>query len=88
MMLRILNSTLSCDETTDISTKEQMSMCLRYIDIRTSSLKEDFVGFVEMQGTTEVEIKTAIVNTLNSLGLSLRNLRGQGFDGGSNMSGR
>lgn len=77
-----------CDETTDISTKEQMSMCLRYVDLKTSSLKEDFVGFVEMQGTTGVEIKTAIVHTLNSLGLSLTNFMGQGFDGGSNMSGK
>jgi len=38
------------DETTDISTVEQMAMCIRYID--TSITGEDFVGFVENNSTT------------------------------------
>ena len=34
-----------------------------------------------------VLITNAIVNTLENLGLSLVNLRGQGYDGAANMSG-
>jgi len=77
-----------CDETTDVSTKEQMSLCIRYVDLQNMTLKEDFVGFVELNGTTGLEIKQTIVKELNKLGLSLQNLRGQGFDVGSNMSGK
>lgn len=77
-----------CDETTDISTKEQMTVSIRYINPETCEVKEDFVGFVELKSTTGSSIKAAIDEELNSLGLSYEFLCGQGYDGGSNMAGK
>jgi len=77
-----------CDETTDLSTEEQMTVCIRYVDLTNCVIQEDFLGFVKMTSTTGVSIKNAIKQKLEELGLSLDNLRGQGYDGGSNMAGK
>lgn len=49
-------------------------------------IREDFIGFVEAKSTTGAELQQLIVSELSSIGLSLEHLRGQGYDGGSNMS--
>uniref|UniRef100_A0A2S2R1F9 Zinc finger MYM-type protein 1 n=1 Tax=Sipha flava TaxID=143950 RepID=A0A2S2R1F9_9HEMI len=77
-----------CDETTDISTEEQMTVCIRYVDLTNCVIQEDFLGFVKMTSTTGASIKNAIKQKLQELGLSLDNLRGKGYDGGSNMAGK
>ncbi|XP_060881672.1 zinc finger MYM-type protein 1-like [Metopolophium dirhodum] len=79
---------LLCDETTDISTTEQMTVCIRYVDTSSWILREDFLGFVKMTSTTGLAIKDAILIKLKEVGLSIDNLRGQGYDGGANMSGK
>lgn len=76
------------DETTDISTIEQMTVCIRYVDTSCWIIREDFVGFVEMNSTTGLTIKNSILDKLKDIGLSINNLRGQGYDGGANMSGK
>lgn len=76
------------DETTDISTIEQMTVCIRYVDTFCWIIREDFVGFVEMNSTTGLAIKNSILDKLKDIGLSINNLRGQGYDGGANMSGK
>lgn len=77
-----------CDETTDISTKEQMTICVRYVDNCSFVIREDFLGFVELTSTTGISIRDVLKNELDKVGLSFDFLRGQGYDGGSNMSGR
>ncbi|XP_050063160.1 zinc finger MYM-type protein 1-like [Aphis gossypii] len=76
-----------CDETTDVSTVEQLTLCVRYVDVPNCVIREDFLGFIKMESTTGIAIATAIQNELENIGLTLENLRGQGYDGGSNMSG-
>lgn len=41
-----------------------------------------------MVSTTGTVIKNTIEQQLVSIGLNIENIRGQGYDGGSNMSGR
>ncbi|KAF0707569.1 Uncharacterized protein FWK35_00023908, partial [Aphis craccivora] len=72
---------------TDISIKEQITFSVRYVDMEKYVIKEDFLGFTELFSTTGISIKEVILKKLNDFGLSLANLRGQGYDGGSNMSG-
>lgn len=48
---------------------------------------EDFLGFIKMESTTRITIITAIQSELENIGLTFENLRGQDYDGGSNMSG-
>lgn len=77
-----------CDETTDISTNEQMTICVRYVDLKNCVIREDFLCFVKMVSTTGSEITKTLKHELEKVGLSFDNLRGQGYDGGSNMSGK
>jgi hypothetical protein len=74
------------DETIDVSRCQQLSLSLRYV--HENNLREEFVTFVIVQSTTGTDLAETIFNTLHSLGLDSSFLRGQGYDGASNMSGR
>ncbi|CAG2241502.1 unnamed protein product [Mytilus edulis] len=63
-----------------------MALCIRYVD-RTATVFEDFIGFIEMEKVDAESIATAIVNYVQECGLNMDNLRGQGYDGASVMSG-
>ncbi|XP_066324611.1 uncharacterized protein [Miscanthus floridulus] len=74
------------DESSDISHKEQLALCLRYVD-KLGRLCEHFIGVVHVDDTTSLSLKDAIEALLVSHGLSLTQIRGQGYDGASNMKG-
>ena len=44
------------DEATDVSFKEQVSLCLRYMSDDTNETHEDFVGMYETGSTTALNI--------------------------------
>ena len=77
------------DETTDVSTSEQMSICVRYVheEDATWTVCEDFLGFVETPAVTGHNLATLILESVAKFGLDLKYLCGKGFDGASNMSG-
>ena len=76
------------DEVTDLSNKEQLCIVLRYVDSETLLVREDLVGFVECNtGISGHDLATNITNTLEELGLDLKNLRGQAYDGAGKMAG-
>ena len=52
-----------------------------------SQIREDFITFLKLERVRAIDITDAIVNYLERLGLSLNDLRGQGYDGASTMSG-
>ena len=60
---------LLVDESSDVSKKEQMAICLRYVD-RLGYVKERFVGLVHVKDTSSMTLKTAILEILTSLKLS------------------
>ena len=74
------------DDTRDVSDLEQMSLCLRYIN-SDFTVSETFLGFIDTPSTTEESMYKQLCDTLSSLGLSLDQCRGQGYDGVSNMVG-
>lgn len=73
------------DGASDISRCKQLSVSLRYEN--GSNIDEVFVGFVPMMVQNAEAIATAIRRKLVDLGLDLRNIVGQGYDGASVMSG-
>ncbi|CAI6377563.1 unnamed protein product [Macrosiphum euphorbiae] len=75
------------DETTDISTKEQLSLTVRYID-DDAILHEDFLQFYVIESLTGSDLASSILNALSSCGIDCDFLYGQGYDGASNMSGK
>ena len=63
------------DETTDISCKEQMSICIRYVDADLVP-KEVFLGVVECSKTDAATLEQTIETSLMALGLDLKYCRG------------
>ena len=74
------------DEQTDISNKELLSMCFRWIkDLR---VHEDFVGYYELPNIKRDTIVTATKDSLIAMQLSLNDLRAQTYHVASNMFGK
>jgi len=76
------------DETTDISTSEQLVLCIRYVFY--NKVQEDFLKLVIVENTTGFYLSKVILHQLDDLGLNIKYLRGQGYDGGggANMTGK
>ena len=74
------------DESRDVSIKEQMVVMFRYVDNKGYVI-ERFIGIEHVPNTTAASLKTAIDKLFSKHGLSISKLRGQGYDGASNMSG-
>jgi len=74
------------DECEDISHHEQMGVGIRYTD-KKGVTKEVFIGVVCVPNTKAKTLLEKLVGFCEKFGLDMRNLRGQGYDGASNMSG-
>jgi hypothetical protein len=74
------------DETTDISVKEQVSICLRFVN-KLMEIEEYFIGFYETGSTNAETLVRIIQDVLLRLGLNINDCRGQCYDGASNMAG-
>ena len=74
------------DETPDIANKEQVIICLCWVD-STLTAHEDFVGLYKVQSTQAIALFKVIQDILLRFGISVNCLRGQCYDGASSMSG-
>ena len=74
------------DESRDFSRKEQMAIALRYVQ-REGIVVERFLGIAHVTDTTTTTLKSSIESMLSKHGLSITRIRGQGYDGASNMRG-
>ncbi|XP_039783333.1 zinc finger MYM-type protein 1-like isoform X2 [Panicum virgatum] len=74
------------DESRDVSIKEQMAVILRFVNDE-GKVMERFLGLQHVQSCTAIALKEALVRMLSSHNLSISMLRGQGYDGASNMRG-
>ncbi|XP_021732137.1 zinc finger MYM-type protein 1-like [Chenopodium quinoa] len=72
------------DESADVSDKEQLALCLRYVN-RKGEVCECLI--VHVVNTASLTLKTAIESLLMEHSLSFSQVRGQGYDGASNMQG-
>ncbi|CAI0429385.1 unnamed protein product [Linum tenue] len=74
------------DEARDTSIKEQMAVVLRYVN-QEGYVMERLLGIAHVSDTKALTLKMEIESILVTSGLSLSRIRGQGYDGASNMSG-
>ncbi|XP_030970174.1 zinc finger MYM-type protein 1-like [Quercus lobata] len=74
------------DETRDESMKEKMAVVYRYVDTE-GFVKEPFFGLIHVVDTAALTLKKWIYSLLSQHCLDIQNIRGQGYDGASNMRG-
>ncbi|XP_058739937.1 uncharacterized protein LOC131612140 [Vicia villosa] len=75
------------DESGDVAGKEQMAVVIRYVN-NEGLVKERFLGIVSVKETSAKSLKEALEKLLSINGLSISSIRGQGYDGASNMRGK
>ncbi|XP_021768492.1 zinc finger MYM-type protein 1-like [Chenopodium quinoa] len=75
------------DESNDVSQKEQLALVLRFVNRDSGKVMERFLGIVHVGNTTALTLKDAIMSLLVEHSLSPSMIRGQGYDGASNMKG-
>ncbi|RID65633.1 hypothetical protein BRARA_D00817 [Brassica rapa] len=75
---------LLVDESADVSHKEQMGVVFRFVDKR-GAIKERFIGVVHVKETSSLALKSAIGDLFARYGMSITKVRGQGYDGASNI---
>ena len=73
------------DETTDKSTKSQLSMVVRYL--KDDVLTERCIGLINQTNLKGKALAETILSYLKSLNLPIKKIIGQGYDGASAMSG-
>ena len=73
------------DDVTDIANKEVLSLVLRYV--LDGLVKEAFVDFLAVERITGEVLAQTLMQWLRLHGLHLENMRGQCYDGASNMAG-
>lgn len=77
------------DETADVSGTEQLSISVRFLsDEKDICIKEIFLGFVPLSDLSAHGITKKIITFIQSCGLKVENIRGQGFDGANVVSGK
>jgi hypothetical protein len=74
------------DESSDAYLQEQLALCLRFVNKKGEPV-ERFLGLVQVEDTTSLTLKEAIQSLLIKYQLPLSKVRGQGYDGASNMKG-
>lgn len=83
---------LILDCTPDVSHQEQMTFVIRfvYFDVnkRVFYINESFIEFINISDTSGKAIANVAVDTLSKHTIEVNDMRGQGYDNGSNMKGK
>ncbi|KAJ9541079.1 hypothetical protein OSB04_027585 [Centaurea solstitialis] len=72
------------DECYDVSVKEQLSVVVRYVD-KKGHIIERFLGIEHVPNATPISLMKALDDLFSRHRLSISSLRGQSYDGASNM---
>ncbi|XP_039133244.1 zinc finger MYM-type protein 1-like [Dioscorea cayenensis subsp. rotundata] len=75
------------DESRDKSVKEQMVVIVRFVN-KQGRVIERFLDVEHVADTSAPSLKTVLDGLFARFGLSISRLRGQGYDGASNMKGQ
>lgn len=80
------------DCTPDVSHTEQITVILRHVYLNNTNKKvevcEHFIGFCPITSSTGEGLLNFVLNLFSQLNLDIQNLRGQGYDNGSNIRGK
>ena len=74
------------DGASDESMNEQMTVVFKYVDVE-GFVEERFFGVIHVVDTAALTLKNGIYSLLSQHCLDIQNIRGQGYNGASNMWG-
>ena len=74
------------DETAGVSDKEQLVICIRWVDNRFV-VHEDFIGMHPLERTNADQVAAILKNALLRINLNIRRTRWQCYDGGAAKAG-
>ena len=77
--------TIMVDETVDVSNKDQVVVCLRWVD-DNFEVHDDFAGLCQVDSTGAENIYHVITNVFLHLNLTISKVRGQCYNVASAMS--
>ncbi|GBO35056.1 hypothetical protein AVEN_154035-1 [Araneus ventricosus] len=60
----------------------------QYVEDKSYKIREDFLTFVPVYDVNGAGLDNTVLETLSILGLDLKKMRGQGYDGASTMRGQ
>ena len=78
--------TIMADETADISNKEQLVVCICWVD-ENFAVHEDFISMYPLERTPADHIVAVLMNCLISMHLRVENARDQCYDGAYAIAG-
>ena len=78
------------EESAGSSRREQLSVCVRFVfkEADTFIVREEFLGFIACKSTKGSDITDILLSFLEAKRIDLNKLRGQCYDGASNMPGK
>ncbi|KAJ1526617.1 hypothetical protein ONE63_008203 [Megalurothrips usitatus] len=76
------------DECRDEGNLEQLSICIRSVDLKTLQAVEHFMGFYTASDTKGQSLKEMFIDSLTRMTFDVSDQRDQCYVGGSNMRGR